>query len=77
MRKIQILGAGCPKCERLEARVREVADELGIAYELQKIPDMLRILELGVMALPALVVDGDVKAMGRVPSVEEVKSMIA
>ncbi|MUM77457.1 thioredoxin family protein [Pseudodesulfovibrio sp. F-1] len=77
MKKIVVLGPGCPKCEKLMNDVETAAKELGIEYELTKIGDINEMMQYGVMTTPALVVDGEVKVVGRVPSVEELKKMIA
>ncbi len=76
MHKIEILGTGCAKCNKLEELSRKAADELGIEYELKKVKDFKDIMEYGVMVTPALVVDGEVKSAGKLPSVEELKKMI-
>jgi small redox-active disulfide protein 2 len=76
MKKIQVLGAGCAKCVKLEEISRKAADELGIEYELEKVKDIKKIMEFGVMTTPALVVDGEVKVAGKVPSIEDVKKYI-
>jgi small redox-active disulfide protein 2 len=74
--KIQILGTGCPKCKRLVEQTEVAAQELGIEVQLEKVTDIQKILEFGVMSTPALVIDGKVKVTGRVPSVEEIKGMV-
>ena len=76
MKKLQILGTGCPKCMKLEELSRKAADELGIEYEVEKVKDIKRIMDFGVMMTPALVVDGEVKVAGRVPSLEDIKKYI-
>jgi len=76
MRKIQILGTGCPKCKKLAENARAAAEELGIEYDLQKVTDISSIIEMGVMMTPALAVDGEVKLLGKVPSLEELKSIL-
>jgi small redox-active disulfide protein 2 len=76
MRKIQILGTGCPKCEELKEKAELAAKELGIEYEIEKISNINEIIEFGVMITPALVVDGEVKAVGKIPSAEELKNII-
>jgi len=75
--KIQILGGGCPKCEKLAKNAEEAAKALGLDYELEKITDMNRYAEFGVMMTPALAVDGEVKVMGKVASVKDIKKMMA
>jgi small redox-active disulfide protein 2 len=64
--KIQILGAGCPKCKMLEKSAREAVAELGIDAEVEKITDLDEIMNMGVMMTPALAVDGEVKSSGKV-----------
>lgn len=76
MKKIQVLGTGCSKCHQLEANAREAADALGIDYELEKITDMMRFADFGVMLTPALVIDGEVKVSGKVPGSTEIGAML-
>ena len=76
MKKIQILGTGCPKCKKLAENAEAAAKDLGIQYEIEKITDINEIMKFGVMVTPALVVDGQVKVAGKVPSVEEAKSLL-
>ncbi len=76
MKKIQILGTGCPKCKKLAESAEQAAKDLGIAYELSKVTDINAIMGFGVMMTPALAVDGVVKVAGRVPNIEEIKKMI-
>lgn len=76
MKKIQILGTGCAKCNALAESAKKAADELGIPYELEKVTDVMRFADFGVMITPALVVDGVVKSSGKVPTVEEAKKLI-
>ena len=77
MRKIQILGPGCPNCERLAGLTERVARELGIEFELQKVTEITEIVQFGVMATPGLVVDGKVVVSGRMPSEAEVKGWLS
>lgn len=76
MKKIQILGTGCPKCKKLAENAEIAAKELGIEYELVKITNINEIISFGVVMTPALAVDGEVKVSGKVPSVEEIKTML-
>ena len=76
MKKIQILGTGCAKCQKLAAVADEAAKALGLPYELQKVTDLKEIMSFKVMSTPALVVDGQVKLTGRVPTVEEARQLI-
>jgi small redox-active disulfide protein 2 len=73
--KIQILGTGCPKCKKLAEAATAAADELELDYELEKVTDINEIMTYGVMMTPALVVDGQVKVAGKVPSNDEFKSL--
>jgi small redox-active disulfide protein 2 len=70
--KIEILGSGCPKCKQLEANARKALQELKKDAEIEKITDISRIIEK-VSLTPAIVVDGKVKAEGRIPDAEEIK----
>jgi len=74
--KIEILGGGCPKCKMLEANVRKAIDELGAKAEIVKVTEISKIIDYGVMSTPAIVIDGEVKAYGRVPEVEEIKKWV-
>jgi len=77
MKKIQILGTGCPKCKKLTENAEAAAEDSGIEYEIEKVTDINDIMGFGVMITPALVVDGDVKTVGNVPSPDEIKKMLA
>ena len=77
MKKLQVLGPGCPKCEELAKRTEEAAKAMGVDYELEKVKDLNQMMSMGVFMTPALVVDGEVKVVGKVPSDEEIKKMIA
>ena len=76
MRKLQVLGTGCPKCRKLAENVEAAARALGIEYEIAKVTDIAEIMTFGVMMTPALVVDGTVKVVGKVPDVEAIKAML-
>lgn len=77
MKKLQILGSGCMKCNKLAQAAEAAAKEMGLEYEMEKVSDMQKIISFGVMATPALVVDGIVKVSGRVPAPEEMKTLLA
>jgi small redox-active disulfide protein 2 len=77
MKKLQILGTGCPKCKKLAEVTEQAAKDLGIEFEMDKVTDVKEIMKFGVMITPALVVDGEVKIAGKVPSVDEIKKLIA
>jgi len=76
MKTIQILGMGCPKCNKLYEQAETAAKELGIEYKIEKVADINKITDMGVMITPALVIDGTVKAAGRVPTVEALKELL-
>jgi small redox-active disulfide protein 2 len=77
MKKVKVLGPGCAKCVELDKRAREAAKAAGGDVEVEKVTDLKEIMSFGVMMTPALVVDGQVKVVGKVPSVEEIKKMIS
>jgi small redox-active disulfide protein 2 len=77
MTRIQVLGPGCQKCRVLAERVTQAVHELGIECEIEKVSDINRIIEFGIMSTPALAVDGTVKVSGHVPSVEKIKEMLS
>jgi small redox-active disulfide protein 2 len=76
MYKIEILGTGCAKCNKLEELSKQAADEMPIAYEVSKVKEINKIMEYGVMITPALVVNGEVKSAGKLPSLDEIKMLI-
>jgi len=73
---IKVLGSGCANCKKLETHTREAVQELGLDAQVEKVEDIKQIISYGVMKTPALVVDEQVKAMGRVLSVEEIKNLL-
>lgn len=76
MKKLQILGTGCPKCKKLMELTEQAAKDLGIEYEIEKVTDINDIMNFGVMMTPGLAVDGDVKVAGKIPGFEEIKKML-
>lgn len=74
--KIQILGMGCAKCQKLTAIAMQAADELNLTYEVVKITDPGDIVRFRVMFTPALAIDGTVKIVGKIPTVEEMKKLL-
>ncbi|MBN2448111.1 MAG: TM0996/MTH895 family glutaredoxin-like protein [Phycisphaerae bacterium] len=74
--KLEVLGTGCAKCNALEDAVRKAADELGIDYTLDHVKDLGKIASYGVMMTPALVIDGQVKIAGKLPSAAELKKLL-
>jgi len=77
MKKIQILGTGCPKCKALTQNAEIAAKNLGIEYEIEKITNVNEIMKFGVMITPALAIDGEVKVAGKVASPEDIKAMLS
>ena len=77
MKKLQILGTGCPKCRKLAEMTEEAAKSLGLEYRMEKVTDIKAIMGFGVMMTPALAVDGVVKVSGKVPSADEMKKILA
>jgi len=75
--EIKVLGSGCPKCKTLEKLTREAVAETGIVAEIEKVEDMYKILSFGVMSTPALVINQKVVLSGRIPSMIELKELIA
>ena len=77
MKKVQILGTGCPKCKKLAENAQAAANDLGIECEIEKVTEINEIMKFGVMLTPALAIDGQVKVVGKVPSPDEIKKMLA
>ncbi len=77
MARIQILGTGCPKCKKLTENAEKAAHELDSDYEIIKVTDINEIMKFGVMITPALAVEKEVKSVGKVLSVEEIKKIIS
>ncbi|MBM4148872.1 MAG: thioredoxin family protein [Lentisphaerae bacterium] len=76
MRRIQVLGTGCPKCKTLTANAEAAVKALGIEATVEKVEKLVDIMKFGVMMTPALVVDGQVKSAGKVLSAEEIEKML-
>jgi len=77
MKIIHVLGTGCPKCNLLANNVEIAVREAGLKFEIVKVTDINEIMEFGVMLTPALVIDGEVKSMGKALSVEDIKAFLA
>ena len=77
MARIQILGTGCPKCKKLTENAEKAAHELDSDYEIIKVTEINEIMKFGVMITPALAVEKEVKSVGKVLSVEEIKKIIS
>lgn len=76
MTKIEILGTGCAKCKRLFANAEQAVKELKITAEIVKVDDIAEIVSRGIMLPPGLSINGEVRAEGRIPDVNEIKKML-
>ena len=76
MKLIQILGTGCPKCEKLKHNAEDAVKLAGADAQVEKITDIMQITSFGVMMTPALAIDGEVKAVGKVLSPEDIKKFL-
>jgi len=74
--EIKILGTGCPKCKNLDKITRKVVEEAGLEANIEKVEDIMEIMKFGIISTPGLVVNGEVKVSGRLPSEKEIKSII-
>ena len=77
MMKFQVLGSGCATCKTLGQHTEAAAQALGLEYELEKVTDMNAIIDAGVMSTPALTVNGEIRSMGKVLSVEDIKTLLS
>lgn len=73
---LQVLGPGCPKCKKLAENAEAAAKALGLDYQLEKVTEISKIMAFGVMMTPALAVDGEVKVVGKAPTVEDIQAML-
>ena len=76
MSKIQILGTGCARCRNLTANAEKAVQELGLEAEIEKVTEIKDIMKFQILMTPGLVIDGKVKAAGRIPLLEEIKQML-
>ncbi len=74
--KIEILGSGCPKCKKLEENTKIALKEINKKAEIVKVTDIDEIINRGIIATPAIIIDGKLKAFGRVPEIEEIKKWL-
>ncbi len=74
---IKVLGPGCPKCQQTEKVVKEAVDEAGVAANVEKVTDAMKIAGYGVFGTPAVIIDGEVKSVGKIPSKQEIKDWIS
>jgi len=77
MIRIKVLGPGCPKCKAMANNAEAAAKKLGVEYELVKILNIEEIADYGVMITPALIIDGEVKIVGKIPTIEEIGNLIS
>ena len=74
--EIKVLGPGCPKCKQTEQHVREAVSEAGITANIEKVTDIMEIAGYGVFGTPSVIIDGEVKSVGKIPNKEEIKTWI-
>ena len=74
--EIKVLGPGCSKCQQTETIVKEAVAETGVAADVEKVTDVMKIAGYGVFGTPAVVVDGEVKSVGKIPDKDDVKSWL-
>ncbi|MBP7056669.1 MAG: TM0996/MTH895 family glutaredoxin-like protein [Candidatus Omnitrophica bacterium] len=74
--KIEVFGPGCPKCVKLEQTVRDAVASTGMIADVEKVKDVMKIAEAGIMMMPGLRINGKVKCTGRIPNPEEIKKWI-
>ncbi len=77
MKRVQVLGTGCPKCQQTAANAKQAAEAAGVQIELEKVEKPADIAKFGVMFTPALAIDGEVKVSGRIPTVDEIKGWLS
>ena len=75
--KIEVLGMGCPKCKKLYENAQAAVKELNVQAEVVKVEDIQKITDYGIMTTPAIAIDGEVKAAGRIPAPDEIKKWIS
>ncbi|NJM10729.1 MAG: thioredoxin family protein [Synechococcaceae cyanobacterium SM1_2_3] len=75
--KLQILGSGCAKCKTLGQHAEAAAQALGLEYQMEKVTDMNAIIDAGVMTTPALAVNGEIRSVGKVLSVDEIRTLLS
>ena len=74
--EIKVLGPGCQRCHKTEEVVREAVKEAGVDAQIEKVTDTMKIAGYGVFGTPAVVIDGEVKSVGKIPSAKEVKAWL-
>ena len=73
---IKVLGPGCPRCQQTEQNVKEALSEAGVEATFEKVTDTMEIAGYGVMGTPAVIIDGEVKSVGKIPNKEDIKIWI-
>ena len=76
MKKIEVFGPGCPKCEALFENVKKALTELDMEVKLEKVTDIMEMIKRGVLGTPALAIDGEIKAVGKVLTPKEIKKIL-
>jgi small redox-active disulfide protein 2 len=74
--KVQVYGTGCSNCQKMEKNAKTAIDELNADVKIEKVDNMEKILEAGLLSTPGFAVEGEIKSMGRIPSVDEIKKWI-
>ena len=74
--KIEVLGAGCPKCRKVKENVKKAISEAGVEAEVAEVKDLKAIADYGVMLTPAVAIDGEIKFVGKVPSPDDIKKLL-
>jgi small redox-active disulfide protein 2 len=74
--KIEIFGSGCPRCKQTEKIMKKAVEELGSDAEVDKVTDMMAIMEKGIVSTPAVAIDGKIVLSGKIPSIDEAKRLI-
>ena len=74
--EIKVLGPGCPKCQQTEKVVKEAVAEAGLSVDVEKVTDMMKIAAYGVFGTPAVVINGEVKSVGKIPKKDEIKKWL-
>ena len=75
--EVKVLGPGCPKCQQTEKLVKEAVAEAGVSADVEKVTDMMQIAGFGVFGTPAVVINGEVKCVGKIPKKDEIKKWLA
>ena len=77
MKEIKILGTGCPKCQQTTSIVKKAVEDLGLTQvNIEKVEDIMKIMEYNVMSTPAVIIDDEIKIKGRVPTINELKKLL-